>query len=299
MKTTTIATFAAFSATALLPFAAFAQENTINLGIGARPPIASTTVHGNITASTTNDERGHGFDVNANIENKTDVKNRIAENRTDRNGKYIQTADGQIDHRIASLNTLSARIMNSKNLTAEQKANITANITATISGLTTLKAKIATDTGSTTLSDRASITKNFRVYELVGPQASIEAAADRELTLVGQMKTLGAKLQTRIAELKTKGVSTTAQDAAYVDFTAKVAAAEVSANAATAAVANLKADGGDKTIEASNKAALKVGRDSSKSAEASLRAARADVRAIMKNAHVKATVTASSTVNVH
>lgn len=285
-KTITLGALAAFSASALLPFAAFAQVASGTVGttvysdteIQAVVPGEAPTKRGAANANANLNASGTMIGTQLHV----DYKDKHGADMEKHNEKRVHSADAMITGRIAALNKLSSRLNSEKRLTAEQKATLSASLSATISDLTALEAKINAGTSSTTAADKASITKDYRVYELVLPQASIEASADRELEVVAEMQTLGTKLESRIAELKAKGMSTTVQDAAYADFTAKLSAAQVSAKAAVSVVAGLKADNGDKTIEAANKAALKTGRDDVKSAEASLKAARADVRVIVK-----------------
>jgi len=100
-----------------------------------------------------------------------------------------------------------------------------------------------------------SITKSYRTYMLVLPQARIAAASDRALTIVAQMQELDTKLQARIAA---DSSATAAVQSAYSDMQAKIADASTQANLAVSTTASLTPDNGNATIAASNTAALKA-----------------------------------------
>ena len=167
-----------------------------------------------------------------------------------------------------------------KNLSASEILSLQATLSAQVSDLTTLKATIDADTVLATLkTDVQSIAKGYRIYMLVLPQGRIAAASDRVLTLVGQMQTLGAKLQARITA-DTSGNAATLQ-AAYSDMQAKIADASTQANAAVSETASLQPDNGVASVEASNTAALKDARSKIEAATTDLKAARADIATIV------------------
>ena len=291
-KTITLGAIAAAGVTMLIPFAAFAQD--VNGSVGTNvDAVIQAPVPGAIPSSVT---VSGSAGANASSSDRAAMRAQRLAAMQAHDGTRVQTADTEINARIASLNKLSARVSGAKHLSADQKSTINGELSTTLSDMTSLEAKIGTDTGSTTAADKATITKDYRVYALVLPQAAIVAASDRELDVVTQMQTLGTKLEARITANKAKGIDTTAQEAAYADFTAKVSAAQTSAQSSASAVAGLTPDNGDKTILASNTAALKTGRDDAKSAEASLKAARADIDVILKANHITASASASTTV---
>ena len=293
-KTLALSALAAFSVSSLIPLAALAQDASVSAttqgSVSVPTTVAPITTSDDATAAIAPGSRPTGVKGMTSEELRAHVQEALP----NRNGNRMQAADTMIDARINALSKLSARVGGAKHLTADQKTMVGASISSVLVDMTSLKTKIGTDIGSSTAADKASITKDYRVYALVIPQAAISAASDRELDVVTQMQALGAKLQTRIAADKAKGIDTTAQEAAYADFTAKVLAAQTSANAAASVVAGLKADNGDATVMASNTTALKNGRDDAKSAEASLKGARADVATILKAQHVNASGSASA-----
>jgi hypothetical protein len=253
---------------------AFASEISVSANAGANVNIGSTsTAHASTTA------------------------NRIEKAQT--------LGKAEIDRRIKSLHELSDRIGAMKRLTADQITQIQASITAEINILTALEATIAGDTSTAALKgDLQSITQANRVYMLVMPQAQITAASDRILTVVGQLEGLSTKLATRIATAGAAGTDVTAFTAALADMNAKIADAKVQANAAVALVVALKPDNGDKTIQASNLAALKNARTKLEAARSDIMAAYTDAKTIVKgvkgkgdSASVHATTSAEGNVN--
>jgi hypothetical protein len=212
----------------------------------------------------------------------------------------VKRADAEIDRRTKALTDLNARVQTMQKVTDSFKAGISASITNEVNILNTLKAKIDADTDGATLKiDVQSITGSYRVFALVLPQGRIAAAADREVTLVSMMSTLGSKLQARIQTAATAGASTTAMTAALTDMAAKLQDAQAKAEASVTASSSLTPDAGDKTKMASNDAALKQARADLKAAQADLVAARKDVDTIVKGlAKISATANASSTTQV-
>ena len=168
-------------------------------------------------------------------------------------------------------------------LSDSEKSNISSELQAEISSLTSLQGNINNDTSTTTLgSDMKSITQAYRIYALIVPQGSITAASDRVNTLVASFTTIGAKLQTRISAMSASSTAMSSITSALADFSSKVSDAGTQAIAAAAEVANLAPDNGDKTILASNTAALKDARLKIETATKDLTAARKDAGTIVK-----------------
>lgn len=218
-------------------------------------------------------------------------------NLTAADTKLKARGDAEIDRRIAALTNLSARVQAMQKVTPEFKTALNTVVQTQISGLTTLKAKINADTDSATLkTDLASVTSSYRVFALVLPQARIAAAADREVVLVSMMSTLGAKLQAHIQAAQQAGANVTDLTGTLNDMAAKLQEAQTQASAAIAASAVLTSDNGDKTVMASNTAALKKARTNIKDGMTALIAARKDADTIVKGIKViEAALTASST----
>ena len=214
----------------------------------------------------------------------------------------IDRGNKEIDRRVASLNDLTARVGTMVRLTADQKASISAQLQAQVTALTALKAKIDADSDTATLkTDVKSILDSYRIFALVIPQGHIVAASDRMGAIIDSMTTVGAKLQIRIAAAKAAGKVTTDADAAFADFSAKLADAKIQAQAAQSGVAALVPDQGDKASADANKAALVKARADIKVGTSDLKAARKDAEAILKTIKsfkLDASATASSTTSV-
>ncbi len=222
--------------------------------------------------------------------------------------KNITTrADAEITRRINAMNALSARLSNVIRLSATEKNDLSATIQAQIAAMNSLQAQIAADAQANNTSslkaDVQSIIASYRIFALILPQATIEAAGGRALTIAGILTNLSAKLSARISEAQTAGNNTTAAASALADMNAKIADGNTQANAAIAGVVSLKPDNGNKTVMASNEAALKAARSKIQAAQQDFVAARTDALAIIKalrtfkvSAGANATATASTSV---
>lgn len=190
------------------------------------------------------------------------------------------TAD--IQKRIEDLTALSARISTMTHLSASTKTSLTALIQSNITELTALQAKIAAETIGTNLkADVASIATSFRIYRLIEPEIHILAAADRAGTIGDMMTAMNAKFDSRIAAATAAGKDTSAITSARADMTAKIADSKIQINAAIAGVSALSPDNGDKTILASNTAALQKARADLRVASSDLTAANKDIKSIV------------------
>ncbi len=211
--------------------------------------------------------------------------------------------DAEIDRRTAALTDLNTRVQAMQKVTDTFKQNLAAAIQTQLTAFAALKVKIDADTDSATLkADLQSITDSYRVFALVVPQARIAAAADREVVLVSMMSTMGAKLQARIQAAQQSGATTTALVAALTDMATKLSDAQTKATAAVSTSAALSPDKGDKTVMASNTAALKTARTSIQAAQSDIVAARKDINTILaglKAIEVSASASASTTAQTH
>lgn len=213
-----------------------------------------------------------------------------------RMANLIKRADREISRRITNLNSLATRIGAMKKLSSSEIISLTSSIQNEVSILTTLKTKIDGDTDlATLLTDVQSITKSYRIYMLVIPQSRIMAAADRVLTIVDNLNTLGGKLQTRITAAQSAGKDVSALQTALADFTAKVADAGTQAQAAVGEVTGLVPDNGDQTKMQANNAALKDARLKIQAAQQDFVAARKDAGTIAKGLRALGGGSASST----
>lgn len=202
--------------------------------------------------------------------------------RVEARTEQAQTRAGtEIDARIERLNALMSRVEGMKKIAPSDQSSLTADLESEIASLTALKGKIASDTGTTTLrEDVQSITKDYRIYALVVPQASITAAADRALNIVAAFQTVSGKLEARIAS--STAVAGASLSPLVSDMNAKVSDAATQAEAAITAVAGLKPDNGDQTVMQSNTSTLKDARAKVEAAMQDLKAARQDAGSVVK-----------------
>ena len=188
--------------------------------------------------------------------------------------------DNMLDQRVLSLQSLISRIQGMKFVSDSDKSTVEGVLNSEIAQLGNLKNKIGTDTSTTSLkNDVDSITKSYRVYALVQPQAQITAAADRVLNIVSSFSTILSKINARLAS-STLASSTVAQTA-LSDITTKLADAKTQANAVIGEVSGLVPDNGNSTVAASNTVALKNARAKVGVAQKDLTAARKDVQTII------------------
>ena len=214
------------------------------------------------------------------------------------NGK--DRATKEIDRRVKSLTDLTVKISNAKRLSVSQKSSLTASIQTEVTSLNTLMTKINADVDIATLKvDIASITKSYRVYMVIMPQARIAIAGDSLGTTVDTMTQVGTKFQTRIASLDAAGKNTTDLKTWYADYSAKLVSANTEIAAAINGTATLKADNGDKTVMQANAKAFADARAKIKAAQSDIKAARADAEKIVKALKaLNVSVTATTTANV-
>jgi hypothetical protein len=216
----------------------------------------------------------------------------------------LERADREIARRIDALTSLRARVNAMARISANDKSSLSSTIDAQINAMTALRSEIANDASSTNATsslktDIQSITKSYRIYALVLPQGSIEAAADRVLNVATMLTTLTTELQTRITAAQSAGHDMSTSVSAIADMNAKIADAKLQANAAVSAIANLKPDNGDQTIKTSNTAVLKDARAKVRAGQQDLVAARKDAGTIVKALlSVSVSASASSTTNV-
>lgn len=207
---------------------AFAQGLRADLGAGAEARVGSTTVRASTQAR---------------------LEARITKGKA--------RAQEEIQRRIKRLNELGARTQEMLRVSAEEKTSIAAQVSAQVSALTALGAKIEADADIDTLkADIKSVTKSYRIFALVIPQGHILVAADKIKTTADVFLAFVAKLETRIAQAQAAGKDTARFSATLADAKADIADAKVQAEAAVALVANLSPDNGDKTAMEANETAI-------------------------------------------
>ncbi|MDQ5955438.1 MAG: hypothetical protein QG621_441 [Patescibacteria group bacterium] len=194
----------------------------------------------------------------------------------------IEKADKEIDRRVVVLTELNTRVQAMERVTPDFKNTLSANVQTQITALGQLKTKIDADTDLETLkSDVKAITDSYRIFALVLPQTRIAVAADREVTLIAMMNSLGTKLQARLQELQSQGKDVGPLLTALTDMSSKLKDAATQAQAAVSVTATLTPDAGDKAKMESNTTALKTGRSDIQAAQKDLVAARKDAKIII------------------
>ena len=215
--------------------------------------------------------RPSGEDQAARLEQKQE---RVAE----KTGERLEKADERVDHQIEKLQEQIARVALIERLSAEQKAKITAELTAQLDRLVALKASIATETDPAVIKEQAKeVASAFRAHALSLPRAAITATADRMMKVVAQMEAFSVKLHTRVDAAASAEAS-----ASLSAFDAKVADAKAKAQAAASIVADLSADAGDEAAMKANAEALQSAKAKLDAGHADLKAAREDIGDILK-----------------
>lgn len=292
----TLITLATCLLTLSVALPVFAQVNTsVSASVTGAPVSGSLNVRAGARFSSTTRRMMIGSTTRMNMSSTT-----RAQAVATREAAAKTRSDNEIDARITNLTQLQTRVNAMVKVSSDDKSSLSTTIQTEITNLTNLKAQIDADTGTTTLkTDMQSITQAYRIYALVIPQGQIAAAADRIGTITANFTTIGTKLETRISALPA-GTDTSAMTSSLADFTAKLADANVQAQAAVTETATLQPDNGDATILASNTAALKDARTKIQAAQKDLQGAQQDAQTIVnaiKQITPSATVTASSTTS--
>ena len=208
-------------------------------------------------------------------------------------------ADQEIARRITALNALSVRINEMKKLSVNDRATLTNEIQAQVTGLTNLNAKIQADTDVEPLkADVKSVTDSYRIFVLVIPRDRIIAAADRMSALVDSMSVIGAKLELRVGEAKAAGKDTSKLEQSLADLKAKLTSAQAEAQAAVNVVVPLAPDQGDKTVMETNKQAFTTARASLKTGTNDLKSGRTYIKTLVDGLKSLGKIEASATTTV-
>ena len=252
--------------------------------LAALPALAQTTTAGKLKPS---------LPARENV-----LQAKAASNTANRMANLQNRGDQAVDVRVTSLNDLLGRIQEMKKVPEPMKTSFADAIQSEINALTNLKAKMASDTSTTTLkADEQSITKAYRVYALIMPRINISAAADRISTTADMLTTISGKLQVRLAST-TGSADTASLQADLTDMNAKIADAKTQAAAAVSGIASLQPDNGVQATMQSNTAALKDARDKIQTAQKDLVTARQDAQTItnaLRKPGTSPKATASST----
>ncbi len=257
---------------------------------GAGSAQAMTVPVSSLTASAVNARVSAG--VNASTTAGTKAAVALATRITNLKTRAAQ----EITRRVAIMNDVTSKVNAMVRLSASEKSTLSTSLQTQITAMNTLGAQIANDTDLTALkTDVQSITKSYRIFMLVVPQARIAATTDAIDTTVATLTTIGTKFQTRIMALENAGKDTSGLITLLNDFTAKSSDAQVQANAAVTGTASLQPDNGNQTIMRSNNAAFATAKADIKTAQNDLQTARNDAQQIVNALKASGSVNATTT----
>lgn len=189
----------------------------------------------------------------------------------------ISKGDQEIMRRLTMLNTLTSKINAATKLTASDKATLSNEVDTTISGLTSLKTTLDTETSLTAArADVQNIYTEYRVYALVAPKIALVKVADDQQVVEAKLTALAQKLQTRITTLQQAGKDVTSLQSSLTDMNNKIAAAQAVSSQIQAKVINLQP-----TDYNSDHAILSGDRDQLKTAHEDNQAAYNDAKTII------------------
>jgi len=162
-------------------------------------------------------------DTNTNVNVTTNSTSTNSATEKAKLQNIITKGDQEIARRLASLSKLTSKINAATKLTGADKATLTAEVNATISGLNTLKAKLdAETTVAAARADVQSIYTEYRVYALVAPKVGLIKVADDQQVAEQKLQALIQKFQTRLNAAKSKGKNVDALETVLSDMTQKV-----------------------------------------------------------------------------
>jgi hypothetical protein len=94
----------------------------------------------------------------------------------------------RIDKRLTALKTFSSTLGQAEHVQAAHRSTLTTLIAGQTTGLTALRAKVATETTAAGLkADAQSMINDYRVFILTGPKVRLTAAIDTELAVIDKL----------------------------------------------------------------------------------------------------------------
>jgi len=153
----------------------------------------------------------------------------------------ITRGNQEITRRLTTLNSLSGKIDSATKLTPSDQATLNTEVSGTISGLTSLKTQLDTDTGLLPARDDAmSIYTEYRVYALVAPKVGLIKVADDQQVVEAKLAAIVPKLQSRITQAAQNGSNVVTMQAQLTGMSAKIAAAQAISSNIESTVINLQ-----------------------------------------------------------
>lgn len=114
-------------------------------------------------------------------------------------------ANVRIQARLDILNRLQSRVEGDKKLSSGQQSALVAEVQSAVSGLTSLKSKIDSDTTATQALQDIKQIGTYKAYEVIAPQVREEASIDNLQALSAQLSAKVPQWQTDINNLQSQG----------------------------------------------------------------------------------------------
>lgn len=151
----------------------------------------------------------------------------LNQNENARLGQLVQKGGQEIDRRLQSLERLSDKINAAVNLSAADKASLTAEIASVRDKLTMLRAQLS---GIQNIRDAQvvikSIKEEYNTYALVMPKIHIVKLAEDIMGTDDKLLDLAGKLEARIASAKDAGKDVSALEAQLTSILSYVGSAQ-------------------------------------------------------------------------
>ena len=149
--------------------------------------------------------------------------------------------DQEITRRLTTLANLTAKINAATKLNATDKTTLTNEVATTISGLTSLKTQLDSETTlSGAKTDAQAIYSQYRVYALVAPKVGLIKVADDQQATEVKLIAQAQKLQARITAAQQAQKDVTSLQNQLNDLNTKVAAAQAVSSKVESSVIGLE-----------------------------------------------------------
>jgi hypothetical protein len=200
----------------------------------------------------------------------------------------------RINGRLDTLQALTTSINSSKYLTSADKTTLGNQIGSDTSGLTALKAKVASETTlSAVRADAVAMVDDYRVYLLMAPQVRLTDALDAETAAATTLQNAYSKLSSLLSQ---QGGATSTEQSELADMQAQINAATSADNGQVSTLLGLKPGPDAASLTSSVKAVAAA----AKTARGDLVKARADakqLRSALKAAKPSGSASASASAS--
>lgn len=184
-------------------------------------------------------------------------------------------ANSRIDGRLETLHALQLAVANASHLTSNDRSTLSSLISGDISGLTSLRGKVGSETTvSAVRADETTMVDQYRVYLLVGPKVHLADAFDTEAAAQSTLQKVHDKLAARLA--KQPGGGTAAEKSQLADLQTQLQNAQQAESGKVATLLAIEPGADANAIHD----ALSPLVTAAKTARADLRKARDDAKAL-------------------